>query len=60
MIPNLIAKRSKKRGEADLGQATHGPRQRLGQDALVCRTNALLAAPVSKTENARGEVSFDP
>src|SRR5262249_33916377 len=60
MIPNLIARRSKKGDKADPGQASHGSRQRLGKDTLVCRANPVLAASVSKTEDARGEVSFDP
>jgi hypothetical protein len=60
MIPNPIARRSKKRDKTAPGKASYRSRQRLGQNALVCRTIAVLAASVSKTEDARGEVSLDP
>jgi hypothetical protein len=60
MIPNPIAKRSKKGDKAHPGETSDASRQRFGQNALVCRTNAILVASVSKTEDTRGEVSVDP
>jgi hypothetical protein len=60
MILNLIVRRSKKGDKAPLGKAPNRSRQRLGHDTLVCRTNVVLAAPVSQAENARGEISVDP
>lgn len=56
MIPNLTARRSKKGGKAPPGQTSNRARQWLGQNALVYRTNAFLAPPVSKAESARGEI----
>src|SRR6266571_3388516 len=57
MIPNHTARRSKKGDKAPPGQASHSSRQRLGQNALVYRTELGLVAPVPETEDAGGEIS---
>jgi hypothetical protein len=60
MIPNRIANPSKK-GDKDFARQTlHCSWQWLGQDPLVHRAEFILAAPVSKTENPGGEISFHP
>jgi hypothetical protein len=60
MTPNPIARRSKKGGKARPGQASYGTRQRVGQNALVHRTNLGVAPSVPETENARRKRSIEP
>ena len=60
MIPSRIARRSKKGGKAAPRKTPYRPWQRLGPNTLVHRTQFGLAPPVSKTENAGGEVSLHP
>jgi hypothetical protein len=60
MIPNLTARNSKKGGKAAPGQTAHAPRQWLGQDPLVHRTQLGMAPPISKAENPRRKISINP
>jgi len=58
MIPSRTASSSKKGDKATLGQASHGSRQRLGQETMVHRTQLVLAPSVSQTQMPGGEVPF--